>query len=159
MSTPMKREEMKDALDMAVAHTFGDMSFLDVQPALDEEPGAQDGQLLHISFLSPATGGMMLLLPLELKRQIVENIHAKPWEELNNTEIDDCLLELLNVLAGNFLQQMYGADTKVNLSFPEVLFARSEVEHVGAYYDYSYNAEGIPLAVNVRLVELSGDEA
>jgi CheY-specific phosphatase CheX len=158
MSTPLTKDELKDSLDMAVALTFGDMSFLDVQPALEEEQSAQEGQLLHISFLAPATGGMMLFLPLELKRQIVENIHAKPWDELNNTEIDDCLLELLNVLAGNFLQQMFGSDTKVNLSFPEVLFDRFEVEHVGSYHDFFYNAEGIPLVVSIRLVKMSGDE-
>jgi CheY-specific phosphatase CheX len=148
-------DRIGQALTSAVALTFADMSFLDVQPALDEEFSGS-GQLLHISFSVPVAGGIILQLPLDLKHQIVENIHATPWDELNPTQIDDCLLELLNVLAGNFLQEMFGDDVKVNLSFPEVLFEKSEVERVDRYQDYYYSAEGTSLMISLYMETESG---
>lgn len=157
MDVTISRDDIVRALESSVSLTFADMSFLDVQPALEEEqPG--DGQLLHIAFSAPIKGGMMLLLPLDLKRQIVENIHASAWEELNAAQIDDCLLELLNVLAGNFLQALFGDEVKVNLSFPEVLFERSEVEGNVMFTDYYFSAEGIGLVVSIHILTSKGEE-
>lgn len=156
MAEQFRSEEIKEALDSAIALSFADMSFLDVQPAL-EEKDVVEGQLLHINFLSPASGGMLLHLPLELKQQTVENIHAKPWEDLNIAEIDDCLLELLNVLAGNFLQQLLGEETRVNLSFPEVLFELTEIDAIESYENYYYSAEGIGLSVSLYIARTDGE--
>ncbi len=157
MKHDLSKEVLEEALRSAVSLTFADMCFLDVQPALGEEhPG--DGQLLHIAFSAPIRGGMILLLPLDLKRQIVENIHASAWEELNATQIDDCLLELLNVLAGNFLQMLFGESRKVNLSFPEVLFERSEVDENALFKDYFFSAEGTGLIVSIHILTSRGEE-
>ncbi|WP_020612288.1 chemotaxis protein CheX [Sediminispirochaeta bajacaliforniensis] len=148
METLCTSDRIEKALINAIALTFADMSFLDVQPASDSGE-LEDGQLLHITFVAPISGGMILMLPLELKRQIVENVHAASWEDLTTAQIDDCLLELLNVLAGNFLQILFGEETKINLSFPEVLFERSEVNHCERYSDYYFSAEGTLLVVSV----------
>ena len=43
------------------------------------------------------------MLPLELKKTLIESIYATPWDELTLDRKDDGLLEVLNVLAGRFL--------------------------------------------------------
>ena len=136
------------AMDEAVSVTFADMAFIDVNPvsAAGGEP-VEYSHVISISLLSPAAGELSLFFPLECKRKIAENIYAKAWEDLDVQEIDDCLLELLNILAGNFLLRLYGAGTKYNISFPEILFDDSRMERFPDAEEFLYDAEGTRIRI------------
>jgi hypothetical protein len=139
---------IKEALKQAVEMTFMNMAFVDVMEA--EEPAEVNfSHIIHISFSSPVEGGMILFLPTACKKMIAENIHGSNWESLSTDEIDDCLLELLNVLAGNFLNIHYGKEVGHNMTFPQLLFDESEVPEHGDYRDYFFDAEGVPFKIGL----------
>lgn len=142
-------EQVKKAVQDAVIKTFAEMAFIDVMPVEKPETPVNYGPILNISFSYPVHGGFILFLPNECKRRIVEDVFAKDWEELSLSEIDDCLLELLNVLAGNFLHLLCGEDIKYNMNFPEVLFDESDLPPGDSYRDYYFDAEDIPFKTSV----------
>ena len=94
---------------------------------------------------------MALLLPAGLKRLAVENVHGKAWEELTPEKIDDCLLELLNVLAGNFLSDLCGAETRQYMALPELLFEEMDLQDGVEPETFHYDAEGHEFTVCVTL--------
>lgn len=148
----LTKENTKDALLKAIQSTLGEMAFIDVIEA--EEPQEfETGQLMFIEFYKPIHGRLLLALPIEIKQAIVENIHATDWNELSVNEIDDCLLELLNVLGGNFLRELEGGEVKVHLSFPTVLFSLEEILDLDSFWEFNFDAEGSPLTISVALHE------
>ncbi len=140
------------ALVAATQSTLGEMAFLDVLEST-EAVEFEAGQLLYIEFSKPIRGRILLAFPSEIKQEIVENIHATAWEDLSVSEIDDCLLELLNILGGNFLRELHKEDTKVVLSFPHVLFSLEEISDLENFKEYYFDAEGTPFAVSLSLQE------
>jgi hypothetical protein len=81
----------------------------------------------------------------------VENIHATDWQELSVNDIDDCLLEVLNVYAGDFARALFGKETQVKLSFPAVLFSLEELPDSEDFYRVYLDAEGQPFRVDIHL--------
>lgn len=145
-------EKLHEALVAATQNTLGEMAFLDVLE-VEKASDFEAGQLLFIEFTKPIHGRMLLSFPVEIKRAIVENIHAADWEELSVSEIDDCLLELLNILAGNFLRELHEQNIKVQLSFPHVLFSLEEISDLHNFTVYHFDAEGTPFSVSLALQE------
>ena len=147
-------EKLKQSMDEAVMQTFAEMAFVDVLPA--DIPKIDHSQIMIIEITRPQRGVMYLLMPRECKQCVVENIHGDSWESLSVDQIDDCLLELLNVLGGNFLSRYYGEAVSYSVSFPQVVFDESELPDLESFSYYSYDAEGIPFAVALKM-ETQGD--
>ena len=148
----LTRENAKTALLRATQSTLGEMAFLDVIEA--EQPQEfESGQLMFIEFYKPVHGRLLLDMPAEIKQAIVENIHASDWNDLSVNEIDDCLLELLNVLGGNFLRELEGGEVKVHLSFPSVLFSTEEIPDLDSFWKFEFDAEGSPFTISLALHE------
>src|SRR6056297_1699093 len=148
----LTKENAKDARLRALQSTLGEMAFIDVIEA-QEPQEFETGQLMFIEFYKPIHGRLLLALPIEIKQAIVENIHATDWNELSVNEIDDCLLELLNVLGGNFLRELEQKDVKVHLSFPTVLFSLEEITDLDSFWKFSFDAEGNPFTTSLALHE------
>ncbi len=136
----------------AVEMTFMDVAFIDVVE-LEYPEELQFGNIIYVSFYAPVLGGMILHLPRECKKMIVENIHGSNWEALPPNEIDDCLVEVLNVLAGNFLNQYCGKGTRHSMSFPEIMFDESTIPAKDNYIDYYFDGEGKIFKVSVCIQE------
>jgi hypothetical protein len=145
----MDKEKVTQAMHEAVQTTFMDMAFLDILPMEEEPEEITYNQVIHISFSEPEYGDVTLYLPLECKKMIVENIHGEDWEAVSSDSIDDCLLELLNVLAGNFLNSYSGKEVSHNMSFPEMLFDEEDFHKKGDHVDLYYDAEGVPFRITV----------
>jgi hypothetical protein len=139
------------ALTDSVVTTFADMAFIDVA-ILPEPPADFDiSHVISVSFTDPVAGNLALYLPYECKRQIVENIYGEDWQNLSSTEIDDCLLEILNVLAGNFLNNCYAPGERVSMSFPELLFDDHRIHDLDKKKEFYYDAEGQPFKLALIL--------
>jgi CheY-specific phosphatase CheX len=145
----MSVEKIQESLTEAVQQTFGEMAFIDVLPA--EAESIEHSQIMVLEITIPVRGFMYLIMPKECKRQVVENIHGDSWDVLNAAQIDDCLLELLNVLGGNFLSSFYGESVKYSLSFPQVIFDESELPNLNKFMLFGYDAEGSNFAVALQL--------
>lgn len=144
----MAVEKIQESLTEAVQQTFGEMAFIDVLPA--EVESVEHSQIMVLEITLPIRGFMYLIMPKECKQQVVENIHGDSWDALNPNQIDDCLLELLNVLGGNFLSNFYGESVKYSLSFPQVIFDESELPNLNEYMLFGYDAEGSSFAVALQ---------
>ncbi|AHC15881.1 chemotaxis protein CheX [Salinispira pacifica] len=149
----ISHDTVKDAMLRAIEETFLNMAFLDVMPSQSREISPKVSQLIYIDITRPVRGMLLLYLPLELKQKIAETIHSGSWEDLTPRQIDDCLLEVLNVLAGNFLLELLGQNTKYNISFPQIVFDEEEFEHTEDFHDFFFDAEGNIFQASVRLEE------
>ena len=132
----------------SIINSFSDMAFLDVVAA--EPVALNTGQVFHILFTGPESGDIVLHLPNACKKQIVENIYGENWGALDPSQIDDCLLEILNVLAGCFLKERFGEDVAYDISLPELLFDES-ILATDDYDDYFFDAEGNAFKASIRL--------
>ena len=138
----------------AVERTFSDMAFIDVTELTEHSAKIDSSHIIHIYFHEPMEGEIALVLPSECKRMIVENIYGCDWRDLHATEIDDCLLEILNVLAGNFLDEYWGRDVKHDISLPELRFDENEIDAGSGFTDFYFDAEGVPFKVSIRFKSL-----
>lgn len=148
MSVP---EAVEKAIVGAVEQTFINMAFIDVIPTASKDIPSDVSQLIVIDITRPERGTILLHLPLALKRQVAETIHAENWEDMNARQIDDCLLEVLNVLAGNFLNNLRGEKVKYNITFPQIVFDEDEFQDSPGFDDFYFDAEGIHFRVSVRM--------
>lgn len=136
-------EEKIQAFIEATRKTLSEMAFLDALPcdAADTEPVCS--QVFYLSFLEPEQGFAALYLPLECKKTIVENIYGEDWQQLHSDQIDDCLLEILNVLVGNYLSDVYGENVKRDMGLPQLLFDDAGIADRGIQADIFLDAEGV----------------
>ncbi len=137
------------SLAEAAARTFSEMAFIDVTEALKVPETLEYSQIIHISLFEPVKGEIALFLPADCKRMIVENIYGSDWTGLDAAEIDDCLLELLNVLAGNFLIEYCGTGVKHDISLPDLLFDDNELKN--GYQNFYFDADGINLKISIKI--------
>lgn len=142
------KTKVRAALRTAVERTFMEMAFIDVIES-GSDGAVESSGVLFIAFSHPVNGGMILRLPMECKLMIVENIHAAEWAELTSEEKDDCLLEALNVLAGNFLNTYCGKESSHNMSFPQMLFDEEEIPGRDSYESFFFDAEGVIFQIDL----------
>lgn len=138
---------LENALVAAVKKTFADMLFIDVIESSETEI-QEYSHIISLKILEPEYLEIVLWLPLLVKKEVAENIYGKPWGEITDVEIDDCLLELLNILAGNFLIEYFGTNSKFSISLPEILFDKSELDN-SDYRNIFFDAEEKPFMVSI----------
>lgn len=145
------RAETRSAFAAATIKTFSEMAFIDVTEATKPIEELEYSHIIYQSFLEPDIGDCALYLPYNCKKTIVENIYGEEWENLNPDQTDDCLLELCNVLAGNYLIHLYGEDERRDMSLPQLLFdektLRSGNYRIECFY---FLAEEVPFKTYLR---------
>ncbi|WP_028973625.1 chemotaxis protein CheX [Spirochaeta cellobiosiphila] len=144
------RNEIDLALDQATIQTMADMAFLDVMPSTQDS--IEYTNIFAIDFLAPYNGSMFFLLSVASKRQLVENIFGDDWDSLEDQKIDDCLLEILNILAGNFMSVLLKHSQKYKMSVPSILFEEREL--LKDCFTRTYDCEGQNIQVAVKLKEV-----
>jgi len=139
---------IRSAIEHAVVSALSDMAFLDAIPCSAGEVPVS--HLIWIAFSGPESGELVLHLPHSCKRQIVENIYGGDWEDLTASEIDDCLLEVLNVIAGTYVRERNGPHANYDISLPQLLF--DETPLAGREFeDYYFDAEGVLIRASLRI--------
>ena len=147
----MTKEKIKKSMIKAIESVFSEMVFIDTNH-IDEKPEEfVYTQILYIDIISPSNGYIIAYLPIELRKTIVETIHSTDWDEMHATEIDDCLLEILNVIAGNFMTDLLGHNEKYNISFPAVNYDEEDIENIDSSQEIYFDAEGPVFRINVLL--------
>ncbi len=142
---------LKHSVGVSITETFAQMAFVDVTLVEEESADFQHSQIMHISILEPVLGGIALILPSECKQAIVENIYTDDWNTLHDDKIDDCLLEILNVIAGKFLTVFCGNDKMHAMSLPTMLFDKRKIDASHAYREFFFDAEGVPFKVSISV--------
>jgi len=147
----MTESKITEAIIKTIESVFSDMVFIDTLH-IDSKPESFNyTQILYIDILSPQAGFIIAYLPLELRKTIVETIHSTDWDDMHASEIDDCLLEILNVIAGNFMTELLGGDVKYNISFPAVNYDEEDIENLEKSQEVFFDAEGTIFRINIFL--------
>ncbi len=150
-SKKLKIQDINEALIESTIKTFEEMAFIDVEHAPDDN-GVTFSQILYIGILNPVKGGMALYLPYECKKNILENIYGDDFNNLASKEIDDCLLEILNVMAGRFLVELFAPGVRYRVDIPKVIFDEDGIELEGEKrLELYFNAEGDRFKVAVAV--------
>ncbi|MBB6481480.1 chemotaxis protein CheX [Spirochaeta isovalerica] len=130
------------AFNDAVIETFAEMAFIDVVPEPHREGKISYTGIMGLEFSRPGRGHILFYMTKDCKKELVENIYGEEWIRLSDMEIDDCLLEILNVLAGDFLKNLFGEKDKVVMSFPRLYFDEENIPGNPGQFRFVYNAEG-----------------
>ena len=112
------------ALADAVSCAFGDMTFLDAEPlpagrAVSLPESLPEETRAIIDLLRPASARLELRIPSELRARMLEILYSGDSEsEGEGEERDDSILELLNVIAGQFVTRYFCRGNDVKLALP-----------------------------------------
>ncbi len=132
-----------DALRGAVQKVFNDMAFLEAQTGQNGTPVFSQVFRIWYADAREQCGELLLCVPQELKAVIVENIHGRHFSEIDSAMADDCLMELLNVMAGLLLTAIYG-QTAYRLGTPQVLFEKSLPHRDPKRIEMIFQADKLP---------------
>lgn len=150
MSTRNPDEILKDV----VTESLQEMTFLDVEKDSDPIDPKDVSHIFHIGYSYPEVGALMLYLPKELKIQIVENIYGENWTDLTPNQIDDSLLEILNVIGGKFLTEVFGDGGKYIMGLPNLVFDESAATEGLEKEEFHFTGD----AMKFKIVWLKGQK-
>ncbi len=129
----------------------------------NSEPNEGSAEGLHaaLDVLKPLSCRMEILLSRPLADRIADILYGESEIEFNddhgetpgraNRNRDDSILEILNVLAGNFLSNYFGAGTPFKLELPFFVFGEADV--TGPILSrVELDVEGFPAEVLLRSI-------
>jgi hypothetical protein len=151
MNRKINAIKAKQSLKHAVSHAFEVMAFLDVSESSPEERNYENK--IQIAISKPFRGSMTFFLTDGLKRRIAENIYGE-GSLLSKHSGDDCLLEILNVIAGNFMSSYFGIHACYKMDLP--LMIMTQEPPAGFLAESFFNAEGEKF--RVALCQLTEEE-
>jgi CheY-specific phosphatase CheX len=147
-------QRIEKVLFESVNQIFGDMAFIDAVPNKEQFQVDKDVSIvIEIGFKTPLHGNMLLILPKQVKKTIIENLFAQSWEEVSDEAIDDTFLELLNVIAGMVLTELNDSDEENHLYLPEIIFDINEIADLKDYHFYYFTADDSSFAIALKLLE------
>jgi hypothetical protein len=130
----------------ALQRTLRDMAGLKVEPAkIKGTNKIPYTNVFLIDSYSPKEISLSFFISLEGKRNIVENILKDNWDSLTHEYIDDCLLELVNVVGGNFFCQVFN-NNKYEIGLPYLTFDDRNLDEGNMYY---YKTDGILMGISI----------
>jgi hypothetical protein len=145
----------ENALINAVSRTFNELCFIDISRV--DEPFNGKWNISHVIYtdvVMPDRMKIALFLPLQLKELIAENIFCRELKELSSDEIDDCQLEILNVITGNFLRDLYEGKKEYKFDLPVILFDEKRLNLSDSKYDcYLFDADDIIFKIEIYAIK------
>ncbi len=122
MINETRLNRIRDSLIISVQKTFEEMAFLEVLMFRENENSLPGNiRKSSIKLLEPIRACIIMEITEELLETMVENIYSKPVMEVSPGDVNDCLGEILNVLAGNFLVEFFGAKLSCKIELPEII--------------------------------------
>ncbi len=151
MSDAIDPPRAADLLMGALASTFADMAFIDVEPASFEREISSPVRVA-IDVLKPISCRIEIECPASLKQRIQATLFEGQAEgRTGSPSQDDSLLEILNVAAGVFLSSYFGTGADVKLELPEYLYL-SDGSEGAILAEARADAEGEPVRAVLRSI-------
>ena len=111
----------------------------------EEEPGEWDGEYLHsaITFEGPEKGVISITAPSPLCKEIAANVLGElDSDDILQETAADAVKELLNIICGELVAELYGTKVVVNLSVPSF-----EITDKGKWQELAGDADVIKVLV------------
>jgi len=143
------QERMSSAMRKAVFETIENMAFLEVRES-HAVPVPGRGDVLRASLLmhDPVQGEFRLLMPRDLLLGIAEVLFAISRDELTEQLANDALLEILNTVAGQFLNELIPGEI-YRLGLPEIVTGQDKpLGNCEAVWHFRVEESGFSIAVS-----------
>jgi len=141
----MDFDKIKTSLISAVTNTLSDMAFLDVAVIKNNFEDQMNENILKINVLEPVYGKIYLNLSDKTKKLIISNIYGND-EKLTSNEEEDGILEVLNVITGNFMLEYFGKDQIYKIDFPTLLVNNYKMNNNIKYIDFEIDNNNFRLS-------------
>jgi hypothetical protein len=143
-------QNFDELVRQSVAVTLENMAFMEVLPLTDETDSGIGASSMsaRLLVLDPLQAEMILTLPIQLLRNIIDVVHAFPEEDVLEQIQADMLGELLNTVAGRLLNDFIPGNQSYRLGLPEVSEDRP-VFCDGPSKTWIYDVEGEPLTLTI----------
>jgi CheY-specific phosphatase CheX len=151
MTQTIEADRANALLGLYTTSVFADMAFMDVQKDTGGTTRKKDAEEIlcaSIDVLQPLSCRIELLITKTLLDRIVSNLFGEELPSPRQQEAGDSLLEMLNIIAGNFLSGYFSTGTEIQLELPRYLYL-GEQEQGEAVTCLDMNAEGEPLTVRL----------
>lgn len=114
-------EKLEQDMYDAIVKTLENMAFMEVSQDVEEAMRypAEEMAVSRLLIHDPIQGEMYLLMPKPLLSKIVSSVYIMPVEELSEQMLLDMLGELINTVAGLFLNAHLPEDQTYSLGLPE----------------------------------------
>ena len=155
MNDMFDAERVKPILEETVASVLAEMAFIDCLPAQAPSPEAL-AQLSHcvaIDALKPGSFRLELRVAEQFRRKIINLLFDTESETLANQDSTeaDLLLEILNVMTGNFITQYFGSEAAPKLELPRYLYF-TDTSEGDVVTNAVLDAEGDLIQVTLRSI-------
>lgn len=125
-----------------IRDSFENMAFLDVSEDKEDPQKVEDlSQIFCLKYEHPEKGLFMLLLPKSIKFLLAENIYGANLDDLLPNQIDDSLLEILNVIGGRLIREIFGKSQKSQLGLPYISFEEFDLPVGIEKYVFKYHVD------------------
>ena len=143
---------VRRAIVRAAARTFADMTFVDVMECSEPRDHAQFDCALRAAFREPEAGEITLYLSSACAALVMENLYCRDPDAIGPPNTQDCTMELLNILVGRFLSEMYGDDLGHAVCIPRMILEESPAPAWNSV-DVFLDAEGRSARITVEMKE------
>lgn len=148
-------ELIKNALNIAVVKGVEDWAMMlmsEVSNSLEHFSNVSSLYLGFAKFKGITTGIFIVIAPRNFFSLVYKNVTGiGDGVLISEEEIEDCVKEFTNVLAGNFLTEAYGEETAFEIIHPE--FLKKDVSFLKPLFRLKslicYLGDDLPLAVAV----------
>ena len=146
-------DELRPLIEAATVKVFADVPFIDVTPAPDLDniqlEKTQQNKI-RVNIIEPFPGTVRIYLPDEVKTKIAENIYASEMHQIDIDSVDDCLLEMLNIITGDFLHKHCSNIVIYKIGFPEYYIQEEENPEYKTV-DIPFQAEGFSFLIKTSI--------
>lgn len=121
-------EKLEQDISSALATTLENMAFMEVSKEVEEAVSYPAEEMLVSRLLihDPIQGELYLRMPKPLLRKIASSVYIMSAEEISDQMQLDMLCELINTVAGLFLNAYLPEDQTYSLGLPEEVPAEQE---------------------------------
>jgi len=138
-------DNVESSLSFSIKNTFHDMAGKKVDLKENIQGEIHYTNVFMMESFQPQELCLQFFFPLEAKRLLVESVLQQDWSELSHEYIDDCLLEMVNIIGGNFFCR-YFSPRRYEISLPQLTFDNRGISPGEMYY---FETEGILFAVSL----------
>ena len=147
MNDQIDPDRAEKLLAAATSEAFAAMAFIDASPMRAGEglpEAGQDAQCAAIDVMAPLSCRIEMKVPPAIRDRVIDALFSESPERDRKKNAEDSVLEMLNVITGNFLSAYFGSQTEVRLSLRRYLYLDERLPGT-AVADLRLNAEGAPL--------------
>lgn len=128
MKDTFQREKAAQILQECISSVLADMAFMDALPNTSPETPQDNKERLNasIDILTPLSCNLEISTSRLLCKRIVDILYFDTEETIKHKLAEDTLLELLNIIAGQFLSSYFGQGADIQLELPRLVYIQDD---------------------------------